>query len=348
MSTILVTGGCGFIASHFIRLILSQTNWRVINLDAITYAGNMENLDDILSNPNHVFYRGDITDSQYVSTIFETEKPSAVVNFAAESHVDRSIIDSSPFLRTNILGTHVLLEVARQKQTSRFLQVSTDEVYGDAEGKAPRREDDLLRPSSPYASSKASADLLCLSYNRTYEMPIIIVRSANNYGPFQFPEKLIPLMIRNALTNSSLPVYGDGLQQRDWLYVKDNVSAILSALQSGNIGSIYNIGTGTDRTNLDVINTICDLLAEEQGEDTEKFRSLIEFTADRPGHDRRYALNTERIKSELGWSAQVSFDVGLKDTIRWYLNNQSWIESVTSGKYTTYYENVYAGIKQDS
>ena len=348
MTTILVTGGCGFIASHFIRLILSQTNWRVINLDAITYAGNMENLEDVLSNPNHVFYRGDITDSKYVSTIFETEKPSSVVNFAAESHVDRSIIDSSPFLKTNILGTHVLLEVARQTQTSRFLQVSTAEVYGDAEGKAPRREDDLLKPSSPYASSKASADLLCLSYHRTYGMPIIIVRSANNYGPFQFPEKLIPLMIRKALTNSSLPVYGDGLQQRDWLYVKDNVSAILSALQSGHIGSIYNIGTGIDRTNLDVINTICDLLAEEQGEDTEKFRSLIEFTADRPGHDRRYALDTERIKTELGWSAQVSFDVGLKDTIRWYLNNQSWIESVTSGKYTTYYEDVYAGLKQDS
>jgi dTDP-glucose 4,6-dehydratase len=348
MTTVLVTGGCGFIASHFIRLLLQETSYRVINLDAITYAGNMENLADVLSHPNHIFYRGDITDSQYVSTIFEAEKPSAVVNFAAESHVDRSIIDSSPFLKTNVLGTHVLLEVARQHKTSRFLQVSTDEVYGDAEGEAPRHEGDLLKPSSPYASSKASADLLCLSYNRTYEIPVIIVRSANNYGPFQFPEKLIPLMIRNALTNTPLPIYGDGLQQRDWLYVEDNVSAILSVLQSGRIGSIYNIGTGIDRTNLEVIHEICDLLAEEQGVNTEKFRALIEFTADRPGHDRRYALDTEHIRTELGWSPQVSFDNGLRDTIRWYLDNQSWIESVTSGKYTTYYENVYAEIKQDS
>ena len=242
MKTILVTGGCGFIGSHFIRLLLSKASWSVLNLDKLTYAGNMENLRDIEENPSYQFIKGYICDRQLLDKLFQEHKPWAIVNFAAESHVDRSILDSSPFLETNVHGVQGLLQSSRHFGVERFLQISTDEVYGDAEGKEPFHEGSTLSPSSPYAASKAAADLLCLSYQRTYGIPVLIARSSNNYGPCQFPEKLIPLMIRNAMLDDELPIYGDGLQRRDWLYVEDNVGAILSVLEGGKIGSIYNMG----------------------------------------------------------------------------------------------------------
>lgn len=342
MKTVLVTGGCGFIGSHFVRLLLEQANWRVVNLDGLTYAGNLDNLKDVDQGPNYRFFKGDVTEGAVVDRLFQEEGPQVVVNFAAESHVDRSILNSSPFLKTNVLGVQVLLEAARRHSVERFVQISTDEVYGDVEGKEPCTEDSPLRPSSPYASSKASADLLSLAYRRTYGLPVIIVRSANNYGPFQFPEKLIPLVILNALSGAELPVYGDGLQQRDWLYVGDNTRAILQVLEKGQIGSIYNVGTGQDRANLEVVQAICRLLAEETGAYPESLLARIKFVADRPGHDRRYALTTQRIRQELGWGPQLSFEPGLRHTIRWYLEHQDWVQRVTSGEYQTYYEAVYS------
>lgn len=342
MKTALVTGGCGFIGSHFVHLLLEKTDWRVVNLDALTYAGNLDNLGGVEQGPRYRFLKGDVTDAPIVGQLFQEEEPQAVVNFAAESHVDRSILDSSPFLKTNILGVQVLLEATRRYGVSRFVQISTDEVYGDVDGKEPCNEESSLQPSNPYASSKASADLLSLAYRRTYGLPVIIVRSSNNYGPFQFPEKLIPLLIRNALSGAELPVYGDGLQRRDWLYVGDNTGAILRVLEAGQIGSIYNVGTGEERTNLEVVQTICRLLAEEAGIDFEEILTRIRFIADRPGHDRRYALNTQRIRQELRWCPQVSFETGLRRAIRWYLEHQVWVQRVTSGEYRTYYEAVYS------
>lgn len=341
MKTVLVTGGCGFIASHFVHLLLETNDWRVVNLDALTYAGNLDNVRDIESEVRYRFVKGDVTDEPLVDQIFREEEPQAVINFAAESHVDRSILDSSPFLKTNVLGTHVLLEAARRYRVDRFVQISTDEVYGDAEGKDPSNEESLLRPSSPYASSKASADLLSLAYQRTYGLPVIIARSSNNYGPCQFPEKLIPLLISNALRRAELPIYGDGLQRRDWLYVGDNTRAILQVIKEGQIGSVYNVGTGENRTNLEVVQMICYQLAEEVSINPESVLENIRFIDDRPGHDRRYALNTQKIRQELGWTPRVSFEQGLKRTIRWYLENQDWVQRVTSGEYQSYYEAVY-------
>ena len=342
MNTVLVTGGCGFIGSHFVRLVLERTDRRVVNLDAITYAGNLDNLRDIEEGPSYRFVKGDITDAERVDRLLQEEEPQAMVNFAAESHVDRSILDSSPFLKTNILGLQALLEASRRYGVSRFVQISTDEVYGDVEGEDASSEESPLRPSSPYASSKASADLLSMAYRRTYGFPVVITRSSNNYGPFQFPEKLIPLLIRNALTGTEFPVYGDGLQRRDWLGVEDNTEAILRVLEQGQLGSIYNVGTGEDRTNLEVVQTMCRLLAEETGVDLEGLLGRIQFIADRPGHDRRYVLNTQRIRHQLGWYPQVSFESGLKRTIRWYLKHQDWVDRITSGEYRTYYEAVYS------
>lgn len=341
MKTVLVTGGCGFIGSHFTRLLVRRTSWRVVNLDKLTYAGNLENLKDVEEGPRYRFVRGDITDRILVNRLFGEEKPWALINFAAESHVDRSILDSSPFLATNVIGVQVLLEASRGYGVGRFLQISTDEVYGDADGKEPFREEDPLFPSSPYAASKASADLLCLSYLHTYGMPILITRSSNNYGPFQFPEKLIPLMIRNALAGEELPVYGDGLQRRDWLYVEDNVEAIFRILENGKAGSIYNIGTGEDITNKEVVHSICRSLAEETGLNLGALTSRIRSVPDRPGHDRRYALNIQKLHREIGWSRKVPLEAGLRDTVRWYLDNQDWVRRVTSGEYRTYYESVY-------
>ena len=339
MKTIVVTGGCGFIGSNFIRLVCAETNWRIVNFDKLTYAGNRDNVLD-LPKERVRFVQGDICDQDLVGRSITEESVWALVNFAAESHVDRSILDSSPFLQTNIVGTQRLLEAIRKNPVERFLHVSTDEVYGDKEGKAPSSEGEPLLPSSPYAASKAAADLLCFSYHRTYDVPVMITRSTNNYGPYQFPEKLIPLLIRNGLNEFDLPVYGDGKQIRDWLYVEDNCRAILSILEKGQLGSIYNIGTGEERTNLDVVHAVCAAIAEHRGTDLE-LQQRIRSVTDRPGHDRRYAVDHSKIRKEIGWRPQVDFADGIKKTVEWYLTHSDWTERVTSGEYRNYYEAVY-------
>jgi dTDP-glucose 4,6-dehydratase len=341
MKTVIVTGGCGFIGSNFVRLLTTDTDWRVVNFDKLTYAGNLDNIADL--SPERVrFVQGDICDLALVKRIFKEEKPYAVVNFAAESHVDRSILDASPFLQTNIGGVQSLLEAVRTHPVERFLHISTDEVYGDKEGTEPSTETSQLSPSSPYAATKAAADLLCFSYHRTYGLPIIVTRSSNNYGPYQFPEKLIPLLIRNALQGMELPVYGDGQHIRDWLYVEDNCRAVLAVLNKGHAGCIYNIGTGEERTNLGVVEAICAIIAEETAIDFVKLKDRIRFVTDRPGHDRRYAINAAKVRAEIGWTARTTFDVGLKRTIHWYLEHNDWIRRVGSGEYLKYYDSVYA------
>lgn len=341
MKTILVTGGCGFIGSNFVRLLNAETDWRIVNLDKLTYAGNAENIAD-LPPARHRMIHGDIADPALVEKVLKEEKPWAIVNFAAESHVDRSILDAAPFVQTNIGGVQTLLDAARAHPVERFLHISTDEVYGDKEGKEPSAEDSALAPSSPYAATKAAADLLCFAYRRTYGVPVIVTRSSNNYGPYQFPEKFISLLIRNALNGLELPVYGDGKQIRDWLYVEDNCRAILTVLDEGQVGSTYNIGTGEERTNLEVVEAVCAAVAEAQGSSPAKLKERIRFVTDRPGHDRRYALDTSKIRRETGWKPQVGFDEGLKRTVRWYLEHADWIAHVSSGEYRKYYETVYA------
>jgi dTDP-glucose 4,6-dehydratase len=340
MSTILVTGGCGFIGSNFIALLYAETDWRVINLDKLTYAGNLENLSTIKGD-RHRFVPGDICDKELVEKILKDEKPWAVVNFAAETHVDRSIMDSSPFLHTNIGGVQTILEANRRYPVERFLQVSTDEVYGDTSGRNRSAEDAALEASSPYAATKAASDLFCLAYFRTYDMPIMLTRSSNNYGPHQFPEKFIPLLIRNAIEGFDLPIYGDGKQARDWVYVQDNCRAIRAVLEKGKVGAVYNIGAGEERTNVEVVHAVCNLMAERHGADLSKLLRQIRFVADRPGHDRRYRLDCSKIQSELGWFPQVSFREGLERTIAWYLGHKHWIDRITSGEYRQYYESVY-------
>ena len=341
MKTILVTGGCGFIGSNFVRLLCAEPEWRVINLDKLTYAGNLENLAGV-SKERLRFVHGDIRDRTCVNGILQEEKPWAIVNFAAESHVDRSILDASPFIDTNIAGTQNLLEASRIHRVERFLHISTDEVYGDREGKGSSKEDAALAPSSPYAATKAAADLLCFSYRRTYGTPVMVTRSSNNYGPYQFPEKLIPLLIRNGLNGMELPVYGDGRQIRDWLHVEDNCRAILAVLEKGQAGSVYNIGTGEERANLDVVEAICTAIAESKGLDCAKLKERIRFVADRPGHDRRYAIETARVRGEIGWRPRIGFDRGLRQTVNWYLDHADWIAHVTSGEYREYYDSVYS------
>ena len=341
MKTVLVTGGCGFIGSHFVRLLVGQRNWRVVNLDKLTYAGNLESLADIAEEASYRFVKGDIADRVLVERLFQDEDPWAVVNFAAETHVDRSILDPSPFLETNVTGVQVLLEAARRYSVDRFVQISTDEVYGDVEGKESCSEESQLSPSSPYSASKAAADLLILAYSRTYGLPLLIVRSTNNYGPFQFPEKLIPLMIRNALKGEDLPVYGDGLQRREWLYVADNCRAIRTVLERGKAGCVYNVGVEEEKTNLDVVHTLCGLVAEEADMDLTLLLKRLRFVHERPGHDRRYAVRTQRIRQELGWEPAVTFEAGLRRTIRWYLENQEWVKRVTSGEYRKFCDAVY-------
>jgi dTDP-glucose 4,6-dehydratase len=346
--TVVVTGGCGFIGSHFVRMLLRRPDWRVINLDNLTYAGNLASLQDVEGHPAYVFVRGDISDAETIDRIMNAYAPWAVVNFAAESHVDRSILDATPFLRTNILGVQTLLDAVRRHQVERFVQVSTDEVYGDAEERAPFDEAAPLRPSSPYAASKAAADLLCLAYHRTHAVPVVIARSANNYGPFQFPEKLLPLMIRNALAREPLPIYGDGAQVRDWLHVEDNCAALLLVLERGQVGSVYNIATGEYRTNLEVVRAACRAVAAETEVPASELEALIRFVADRPGHDRRYAIDAARIRSELRWRPETVFADGLRATVRWYLEHRDWIAQVTSGEYQRYYEAVYVRRWQQS
>jgi dTDP-glucose 4,6-dehydratase len=340
MKTIFVTGGCGFIGSNFVRLLSTATDYRIVNFDKLTYAGNLENVADI-SPARMRFVQGDICDRELVERTLAEEKPWAIVNFAAESHVDRSILDSTPFLQTNIGGVQSLLEAVRRVSVERFLHISTDEVYGDKAGKLPSTEDALLAPSSPYSASKAAADLLCFSYRRTYGLPILITRSSNNYGPYQFPEKLIPLLLRNGLGDLEFPVYGDGQQIRDWIHVEDNCRGLLTVLETGEMGSIYNIGTSEERSNLAVVEAICAAIAAHKDVDVGQLTKRIRYVTDRPGHDRRYALNTSKVRNQLGWTPQIDFPSGLQRTVDWYLSHANWTARVTSGEYRKYYESVY-------
>jgi dTDP-glucose 4,6-dehydratase len=333
--TILITGGAGFIGSAFVRLLANETDWRVVNLDKLTYAGNLENLASVAEGPRYRFVHGDICDEQAVLALVEEEKPDAIVHFAAESHVDRSILSPEPVVRTNLHGTFVLLEALRRLRVPRFVHVSTDEVYGSLEAPREATEDYPMNPSSPYSASKAGSDLLVRSYFVTYKLPAVITRASNNYGPYQFPEKLIPLMIANALENKPLPVYGDGLQVRDWLYVDDHCRGILTVLERGREGEAYNIGGNRSLPNLEVVRRVLELTGKPQ--------TLIQFVTDRPGHDRRYALSSGKIMSETGWRPLVDFETGLARTIDWYRHNGPWVAHVRSGEYRSYYERNYGG-----
>ena len=334
---ILVTGGAGFIGSNFIYYELDNyPNDEVICLDKLTYAGNLETLEVAMKNPKFKFIKGDIADRAFVDELFASEKPDVVVNFAAESHVDRSIENPEIFLQTNVIGTSVLMDACRKYGNIRYHQVSTDEVYGDLPLDRPNlffTETTPLHTSSPYSASKASADLLVQAYYRTYKLPVTISRCSNNYGPYHFPEKLIPLMIANALNDKKLPVYGKGENVRDWLYVEDHCSAIDLIIRKGKIGEVYNIGGHNERTNLEVVKTIIKELGKSE--------DLIEFVTDRPGHDRRYAIDPTKIHNELGWLPATKFDDGIKKTIDWYLTHKSWWEKIISGEYKDYYDKMY-------
>ena len=329
---VLVTGGAGFIGSNFIRYLLkTRKNFSIVNYDKLTYAGNLANLESVADNPHCGFVRGDICDAAAVETAMRG--CDAVIHFAAESHVDRSIYEPAPVIQTNVTGTFILLEVARKISVSRFVHVSTDEVYGDIPPRVFADEDFPLQPSSPYSASKAASDLLVRSYVRTYKFPAVITRSSNNYGPYQFPEKFVPLMITNALSDKALPVYGDGKQQRDWLHVEDNCRGIFSVLEKGKIGEVYNIGGLDLEENLTLVRRILKL--------TGKSESLVSYVQDRPGHDRRYALNCKKMENELGWSPAISLEDGLRRTIDWYRNHEQWLAGVRSRDYLSYYEKYY-------
>lgn len=333
MKKILVTGGCGFIGSNFIRYVLNHSDYELVNLDKLTYAGNLKNLYDIQDNHRYRFYRGDICNYELVSYIIEKEKIDSIINFAAESHVDRSILSSQEFIRTNITGTNVLLELTRQYELEKYLQISTDEVYGSLGPDGKFTEETPLSPNSPYSASKASADLLVKAFFHTYGIPVIITRCSNNYGPYQFPEKLIPLMIINAINDKQLPVYGDGLNVRDWIYVEDHCDAILKVFEKGRIGEVYNIGAENEKTNIEIVKLILKELKKDE--------TLITFVKDRPGHDRRYAIDATKIKTELGWKPSHSFENAIKETITWYLKNRTWWEEIISGDYLNYYKKWY-------
>jgi dTDP-glucose 4,6-dehydratase len=349
---ILVTGGAGFIGSNFVLDWLAAGNGPVVNLDKLTYAGNPTNLASVAASPAYTFVHGDICDVELVTRLLREHGPRAVVHFAAESHVDRSILGPEAFLRTNIDGTFTLLRAAREYYESlaeeartrfRFLHVSTDEVYGTLTPEAPAfHEETPYAPNSPYAASKASSDHLVRAWVHTYGLPAIITNCSNNYGPYQFPEKLIPLMIANALQGKALPVYGDGQQVRDWLYVLDHCRALRTVLERGRVGETYNVGGGNQRSNLEVVTTVCALLDELVP--TSKFRphlQLVKYVADRPGHDRRYAIDARKLEGELGWRAQESFETGLRKTVEWYLDNAAWVEGVTSGAYQQWMKQNY-------
>ncbi|HWP83097.1 MAG TPA: dTDP-glucose 4,6-dehydratase [Bacteroidota bacterium] len=332
--TILVTGGAGFIGSNFVHYILGKySDYKIVNVDKLTYAGNLENLEAIENNPRYTFVRGDICDQLTIEDLLRTHNVDAIVNFAAESHVDRSIMGGAEFVRTNVVGTQVLLEIAKVYSLKKFVQVSTDEVYGSLGPQGKFTEHTPLHPNSPYAASKASADLLALAYHHTFNLPIVITRCSNNYGPYQFPEKLIPLMIANALGNKPLPVYGDGMNVRDWLHVTDHCAAIDVVLHRGRTGEVYNIGGNNEMKNLELVKLILKHL--------EKPESLITFVKDRPGHDRRYAIDSSKIQRELGWSPSYTFERGIEETIRWYLDHQSWWKRIVSGEYKEYYKRMY-------
>jgi len=334
MNRLLVTGGAGFIGSDFIRYGLREhDDWQVVNLDKLTYAGNLENLKDIENDRRYRFVRGDITDRELVKKLLG-EGVDTIVNFAAESHVDRSILDPSPFIETNNKGTQVLLEGARECGVTRFVQVSTDEVYGSLEA-GKFTEETSLSPNSPYAASKAAADLLCRAYYETYGLPVIITRCSNNYGPYQFPEKLIPLVATNAMEDSPIPVYGDGQNVRDWIHVEDHCRALDTVIRRGKVGEIYNIGADNEETNLELVRRILDIMS--------KPHTLIKFVTDRPGHDRRYALDATKLRQLTGWEPAHSFEEGLRRTVDWYRENQSWWRKIKSGEYAEYYRRMYSG-----
>jgi dTDP-glucose 4,6-dehydratase len=341
---ILVTGGAGFIGSNFIQTWIELKGEHLLNLDKLTYAGNMANLAPVRDNPRHQFVRGDIGDRDLVGGLLRKYQPRAIVNFAAESHVDRSIHGPADFIDTNVRGTFQLLQTVREywstldltaQERFRFLHVSTDEVYGSlAPDEEPFTEDHPYRPNSPYSASKAASDHLVRAWRHTYGLPVVTTNCSNNYGPYQFPEKLIPLMILNALRGEPLPVYGDGLQVRDWLYVEDHCRGIMRVLEAGRVGEVYNIGGNSEKPNLEVVHEICARLDElKPRADGRSYREQIAFVKDRPGHDRRYAINTRRIERELGWKPRESFESGLRKTIQWYLDNQEWVEGVTTKAY---------------
>lgn len=331
---LLVTGGAGFIGSNFVRYMLDKyPKYKVINVDVLTYAGNLETLRDVESNSNYTFVKGDITDRNKIESIFD-QGIDAVLNFAAESHVDRSITDPDIFVKTNIQGTQVLLDAAKKYKVEKFVQVSTDEVYGTLGETGLFTEVTPLAPNSPYSASKAGADMLVRAYHETFGLPVNITRCSNNYGPYHFPEKLIPLMIINALKDKPLPVYGDGLNVRDWLHVEDHCQAIDLVLHKGKSGEVYNVGGNNERTNIDIVKTILHQLVKPE--------SLIRFVEDRPGHDKRYAIDATKIREELGWLPKYSFEDGIKQTVQWYLDNQEWWQRIISGDYQEYVSKQYA------
>ncbi len=353
MKKIMVTGGAGFIGSNFVRLMLKKhPEYKIINVDALTYAGNLENLKDVSDNPNYTFIKANIRDRKRIDEIFKTYEIDTVINFAAESHVDRSIEEPEAFLTTNVIGTQVLLDTAKKywkinpgdkycrkyKEGVKFLQVSTDEVYGELGKTGLFVETMPLMPNSPYSASKASADLIVRAYNETYGLPINITRCSNNYGPYQFPEKLIPLMINNCLKERDLPVYGDGMQIRDWLHVYDHCQAVDIVLHKGLDGEVYNIGGNNEKANIEIVKLIIKTLGKSE--------SLIKYVKDRPGHDRRYAIDNTKITTQLGWKPEYTFEQGIKETIQWYLDNTDWIDNIVSGDYMKYYNDMYSKITQ--
>ena len=352
--TILVTGAAGFIGSNFVLDWLEQSNEPVVNLDLLTYAGNLENLKALEGDPRHQFVRGNIGDRNLVANLLADTKPRAVINFAAESHVDRSIHGPGEFIQTNIVGTFNLLESVRgywndlpedQKAVFRFLHVSTDEVYGSlSKEDPPFSETNQYEPNSPYSASKAASDHLVRAWHHTYGLPVVTTNCSNNYGPYHFPEKLIPLCILNALNGKPLPIYGDGQQIRDWLYVKDHCSAIRRVLEAGQLGETYNVGGWNEKANLDVVNTLCAILDElKPRADGQNYATQITFVQDRPGHDRRYAIDARKLEKELGWKPQETFETGIRKTVQWYLDNQEWVNHVTSGEYRNWLEKQYEG-----
>ena len=334
MKNILVTGGAGFIGSNFINSILSKRDdYNIVNLDKLTYAGNLENLKDIEEYNNYHFVKGDITNRELVDYVFQKYSIKYVINFAAESHVDRSILGSEIFFRTNVIGTNVLLEASRRYEVEKYLQVSTDEVYGSLGKEGLFTEQTPLSPNSPYSSSKAGADMMALAFHHTYGLPVVVTRCSNNYGPFQFPEKLIPLMIINAMNNKKLPVYGDGMNIRDWIYVLDHNKAIEMVLEKGKEGEVYNIGAGNEMPNIEIVKLILKKLNKDE--------ELIEYVKDRLGHDRRYAIDSTKIKKELGWLPEYDFANAIEKTINWYLENTNWWKKIISGEYQNYYKLQY-------
>ena len=351
---ILVTGGAGFIGANFVLDWLAQSDEAIINLDALTYAGNLQSLASLGADTRHIFVQGNIGDSTLVADLLAQNRPRSIINFAAESHVDRSIHGPEDFIQSNIVGTFRLLEAVRvywgglnseAKQSFRFLHVSTDEVYGSlAKGEPAFSETRRYEPNSPYSASKAASDHLVRAYHHTYGLPVLTTNCSNNYGPYHFPEKLIPLMIINALAGKPLPVYGDGQQIRDWLYVKDHCSAIRLVLEAGRVGEVYNIGGCNEKPNIEIVHTVCALLDDLRPRiDGKSYREQIAYVTDRPGHDRRYAIDASKIEHELGWKPAETFDTGIRKTVQWYLDNQGWVSNVQSGAYRTWVEKNYQG-----